>query len=888
MTLASGTRLGPYELLAPLGAGGMGEVYRAKDTRLDRTVAIKVLPDRLSSSSDSRHRFEREARAISQLSHPHICALYDVGNQDGVEFLVMEYLEGETLADRVAKGPLPLDQVIRFGVEIGDALEKAHRLGIVHRDLKPANVMITKLGVKLLDFGLAKVVAPLGKSSAGSLATLPTQAPSSLTQEGTILGTFQYMAPEQLEGRDADARTDIFAFGCVLYEMATGRKAFIGQSQASVISAIMGSHPPSISTIAPATPPAFDRVVSTCLAKDPDARWQSAGDAARQLEWSAEDAGTSPSLARLSLERRRREWLAWIVAGAALLAAILPTVLRRAPKSDAVVRFTLSAPAGLTMGPAAVISPDGTRIAFIAVDAGGRPSLWLRTLDGLTSRQLSGTENARFPFWSPDGRSIAFFSNQRLRRISAEGGAAQTICRAGLGFGGSWNRGGTIVFSSQFGGRIDSVPAAGGTPAPATEIQKTRGDAAHLWPTFLPDGRHFIFTARNFDPEKTVIALGSLDSKETRPLFRSDSAAVYASPGYLLYARESTLLAQKLSSRGLSIEEEAVPIVEGIRFMTPDNALLVSASTNGTMVYGLWSHRKRLVALDRRGREVAAIGDVGDYEDVVASPDGRRLAVSRRDPARAQNVDIWVIDFASGIASRVTSDRTDELSPVWYPDGESLAYVTEHAGFYDFSMRPTNGGAERRVFQSETDKTHPDLSSDGRFLVYGSANEGGFGDLQLLPLSDGAPRPITLTSTAEFDESYPAFSPDSKWLAYESDESGRPEVYVRRLPSGPTRRISTSGGGMPVWRRDGKELFFHARDGMLMAVALHESDDQLQTAAPQPLFDLRLTDVVRPTPFRRTYESSADGERFYVIRAADAEPDPVAVVLHWTEMIRKR
>jgi eukaryotic-like serine/threonine-protein kinase len=887
VTLSAGTRLGPYQLVAPVGAGGMGEVYRAKDTRLDRTVAVKVLPTHLSSSPDSRQRFEREARTISQLQHPHICALYDVGHQDGVEFLVMEFLEGETLAERIRKGPLPFEEVLEHGIEIAGALEKAHRHGIVHRDLKPGNVMLTKSGVKLLDFGLAKAVAPLGRGGV-SLTTLPTQVGNDLTAEGTILGTFQYMAPEQLEGKEADARTDIFAFGCVLYEMATGKKAFSGESQASLISAIMSSQPAPLSAVAPAMPPTFDRVVRSCLAKDPDERWQSASDTARQLEWMSDDTGTSPSIQPINPRRRWREALAWIVAAAAIGAAVVTPLLRHAPKAEGVVRFTLSPPAGLSMGPAAAISPDGSRIAFIAVDAGGRPTLWLRTLDGLVSRQLPGTENARFPFWSPDGRSIAFFSNQRLRRISAEEGAAQTICRAGLGFGGSWNRDGTIVFSSQFGGRIDSVPAAGGTPAPATEIQKARGDSAHLWPAFLPDGRHFVFTARNFDPEKTVIALGSLDSKETRPLFRSDSAAVYAAPGYLLFARESTLLAQKLSSKGLSIEGEAVPAIEGIRFMTPDNALLVSASTNGTMVYGVWSHRKRLVAVDRKGREVTAFGDVGDYEDVAVSADGRRLAISRRDPSRGQNVDIWVVDFASGIASRVTSDRTDELSPAWFPDGDRLAYVTEHEGFYDFSVRPASGGAERRLFQSGTDKTHPDLSSDGRFLVYGAANEGGFGDLQLLPLSDGARRPIAVTSTAEFDESFPAFSPDSKWLAYESDESGRPEVYVRRVPSGPSRRISTSGGGMPVWRRDGKELFFHSRDGMLMAVALHESEDHLDTAAPQPLFDLQLTDVVRPTPFRRTYESAPDGERFYVIRAADAEPDPVAVALHWTEMLHKR
>jgi serine/threonine protein kinase len=886
MTLASGTRLGPYELLAPVGAGGMGEVYRAKDTRLDRTVAVKVLPAHLSSSVDYRQRFEREAKTISQLSHPHICALYDVGNQDGVEFLVMEYLEGETLADRLSKGALPFDQVVRCGTEIADALDKAHKQGIVHRDLKPGNVMITKSGVKLLDFGLAKVVAPPGRKPGASLTTLPTQAGTDLTAEGTILGTFQYMAPEQLEGKEADARTDIFALGCVLYEMATGRKAFSGNSQASLISSIMGSHPPPVSAVAPTTPPAFDRVVRTCLAKDPDGRWQSAADAARQLEWIAEDGSSVTSASPVSSRESSGGRLAWLVAAVAILAAVATPMFRRVPTSDEVVRFTLSAPPGLQLGMAAALSPDGRRIAFVALDAGGKPTLWLRSLDGLALRSFPGTENARFPFWSSDGRSIGFFSNQRLRRVEADGGSSQTICKTGLAFGGSWSQDGTILFSPFFGTGIAAVSAAGGTPVQATDLVASRGDSAHLWPVFLPDGRHFVFMARNFDPENSVIMLGTLGSKETRPLFRSDTGAVWADPGYLLFARESALLAQKFDVRRLRIEGEAIPLVERVRFYTPESALLTSAASNGTLLYGVWNHQKRLVSVDRKGRELGTLGEVGDYEEVVISPDGQSVVVSRRDPAQGQNLDLWILDSISGVGSRLTSDRTDELSPSWFPDGEGVAYITEHAGFYDISARSVGGGPERVLLQTKYDKTYPEISPDGRFLGYASAETGGFNDLAFLPLF-GESRPTRMTSTTEFDESYLAFSPDSRWLAYQSDESGQAEVYVRRFPDGSGQRISSSGGVMPTWRRDGKELFFQSRDGMLMSVAIRDAGFRLETRPPQPLFELRLSDTLQP--FRRKYDVFPDGERFLVVRrAADSDPDSVVVALNWTGMLKRK
>ena len=553
MTLTAGTRLGPYELVAPVGAGGMGEVYRARDTRLERTVAVKVLPPHLSSSPESRQRFEREAKTISQLSHPHICALYDVGREGETEYLVMEYLEGETLSERLLKGPLPFEQVLRYGIEIADALDKAHRQGIVHRDLKPGNVMLTKSGVKLLDFGLAKAIAPAGRSSGASLTALPTQAGSNLTQEGTILGTFQYMAPEQLEGKEADARTDIFAFGAVLYEMATGKKAFSGKSQASLISSIMGSEPPPVSAVSPMTPPAFDRVVRTCLAKDPDDRWQTAHDVMLELKWVAEGGSAAGLPAPVVAKRKNRERLGMAATGVLLLAlGLLAGRTFRAPARDArALRLSLSPPANAPFESfrSVTVSPDGQRIAFVGEAPDGKGSLWVRALDAVQPRLLPGTEGAFYPFWSPDSRFLGFFADGKLKRIDASGGPPQILTKALFGFGGTWNRDGTILFAPNVLESLYKVPASGGTPVAVTRLAPR--EEAHRWPCFLPDGRHFVFLADARRTEDHYLKIGSLDSPETREIANAVSSVAFAEPGYLLFVRAGSLLAQS-STRSVS------------------------------------------------------------------------------------------------------------------------------------------------------------------------------------------------------------------------------------------------------------------------------------------------------------------------------------------------
>ncbi|PYQ37591.1 MAG: hypothetical protein DMF55_00335, partial [Acidobacteria bacterium] len=664
MTLAAGTRLGPYEIVSEVGSGGMGEVYRARDTRLGRTVAVKVLPSHLSASPEVRQRFEREAKTISQLSHPHICALYDVGNQDGVEFLVMEYLEGEALSNRLVKGPLAFDQVLRYGLEIADALDRAHRQGVVHRDLKPANIMLTKSGVKLLDFGLAKMVAPAAARSGASLTTLPTQTGRDLTAEGTILGTFQYMAPEQLEGRDADARSDIFAFGAVLYEMATGKKAFSGRSQASLISSIMTSEPAPASTVVPTAPPAFDRVVRTCLAKDPDDRWQTAHDIGVQLRW-IQDGATSA--APVSVGPRRRTaalFLPWLLAAlaAALLAGVLLRDWRRSSLRAAVTRFlvlapekTMFTPPGELSSAQMALSPDGRTLAFVANPGGARPLLWIRPLDSLTAVPLPGTEDALHPFWSPDGRSLGFFTPTSLKRVEASGGTPQRLCDAVAGRGGSWSSQGVIVFSQSSPTPLFRVQDTGGESQPATEFDVARAEDRHRFPFFLPDGKRFLFWARSTKRENTGIYVASLDSRKARMVVNSESMGQYAG-GYLLTVQQGMLVAYPFDEVSVQLRGNPVRVAEGVLTGNPPGYAPFSVSGSNVLAYSTPSAKSRQLAwFDRSGRRVGTVGEAGDYSTPRLSPDGKRIAVALREESKT-NTDIWVSDSTRGAWSRLTFD----------------------------------------------------------------------------------------------------------------------------------------------------------------------------------------------------------------------------------------
>ncbi|MGE5344985.1 MAG: protein kinase domain-containing protein [Acidithiobacillales bacterium] len=885
MTLTAGTRLGPYEIVALLGAGGMGEVYEARDTRIDRLVALKVLPEEFFEDKERRERFGREARTLASLNHPGIAVLYSFEEISGSSpspsrhLLVMELVEGETLADRIARGPLPLPQALSFGSRIAFALEAAHRKRIVHRDLKPGNIMVTTSGVKLLDFGLAKSLTR--RDAPASLTSAPTSA-KDVTRDGVILGTPSYMAPEQLEAREADARTDIFAFGAVLYEMVTGKKAFSGESQASLISAILRGDPPPISALRPQVPPALERVIRTCLAKDPDERWQSAGDIAMELKWIADAPAAGAAGPAAGDRGQLRERLAWVIAAIAILFGVLSTFLLRRPQPAAeLTRFTIMAPSGFEFLPLIKLSPDARRLLFLLQDEGGRTSIAVRSLDGLEMRRLPGTEDARGEFWSPDGREIAFFSDGRLKRIGADGGPAQSICESGGGFSGSWSRQGTILFSKEFGTPIFAVPATGGTLQAVTAIDPARGEVGHFHPDVLPDGQHFVFVARNLDPEKTSVMLGSLGSKDVRQLFHADSSAVYADPGFLLFARDNALYAWRFDSRSLKLVGDPAPVLEQVRYETENNMLSVSAA-GSRLAYLPWHLKRQLVWVDRRGRDLGTLGEIGGYEDVRISPDGKKVAVALRDPSHGENLDVWVLDTSRGTSSRITSERTDEFDPAWFPDGERLVYVSDHVGgFYDLYERPADGGAEKMLVQSKQDKILPTVSRDGRNVLMDVSEGSGY--VRVLASLSGGPGSLRLGASSRFSEEHPEISPDGGWTAFDSNESGQREVYVQPLPDGPKRQVSIGGGQMPIWNRNGSELFYAARDGMLMSVALRHAAGRLETVEPQPLFLLRLGVSGEIQFHRHPFDVSPDGQRFLVIRRAPkTEADSAVVVTNWT------
>jgi serine/threonine protein kinase len=887
--LANGTRLGPYEILSLLGAGGMGEVYQARDTRLDRIVAVKVLPETLAASSEVRQRFEREAKAISRLSHPHICALYDVGREGETEYLVMEFLEGETLSERLARGSLSLEQTLRYGSEIADALDKAHRKGIVHRDLKPGNVMLTKTGVKLLDFGLAKTLVP--EAPPGSLTAAPTAA-RDVTEAGTILGTLSYMAPEQLEGREADARTDVFALGAVLYEMATGGTAFSGTSQANLISSIMTSEPAAISTIRPASPPALDRIVRTCLAKDPEERWQSAGDLSRELGWLAQGSGEAAPPAVGSL--RGRERLAWVLAavlGVSLGAAIFLRSPRPASGSSPRIEFGLPLPEAVLYGEVPpvntsfALSPDGGTLAFLGV-ASGMSRIYLSPLDGDRSRPLPDTGGAVSPFWSPDGRSIAFFADGKLKRIEVSGGSAITICEAPNAGSGTWSSNGTILFSTWgLSGHqhvLLRVSASGGAVTEATSLDAKRNENGHSWPTFLPDGKHFLFLSDEGDGwPKTPreIRMGELGSMTTRAVTRAQSRFEYSPAGYLLFSRDGALLAQALDASRGSLTGEPMPVASVVSTYAPTADADFSVARHAPVVAFREPPLSHLHWLDRSGRDLGPVRGDGAFTAPRFSPEGGRLAFPQVDP-HLGTADIFIQDLKRETTTRVTFDPTSEWSPVWLPDGRHLIFASDEGGeipdIYQLDLSDLRKGL---LLHTEGVKYPEDVSADGRFLLY-TEWVTKRSVIWVLPLTgDEKPSPFT---GDPFDVYSPRFSPDGGAVAYVAEEAGRPEVYLRPFPGpGEAWQVSRSGGKAPRWSRDGREIFFVSEHALMSAAV--RSGTRLETAAPVPLFPAELFAVGD----RIDFEVGPEG-RFLVVEPAGGRRDSgIHVIANWLSGLRR-
>jgi len=891
MALASGTRLGPYELLAPAGAGGMGEVYRARDTRLDRNVAIKVLPSQLSQNPEVRQRFEREAKAISALSHPNICPLYDVGRENDVDFLVMEFLEGETLDQRLQKGPLPTEQVLRYGIEMADALEKAHRLGIVHRDLKPGNIMLTKGGAKLMDFGLAKTttLAPVAQA-----LTEMTAEAKKLTAEGTILGTFQYMAPEQLEGAETSPVTDLFALGEVLYEMATGKPAFAGRTKASLIAAILSSDPKPIAALAPLTPPALERVIRTCLAKEPEERWQTAHDLKLQLQWIAEGGSQVGVPAPVAARRRTRERLAWGVAALLLVAFTLATTgyILRAPKPRRVVRVSVLAPPETSFQAFDfALSPDGTKLAFVAGGETTKPQLWVRPLDSMSAQPLAGTEGAGFPFWSPDSRQIAFFSGGKLKRIDAAGGAVQHIADAPSGRGGAWGPDGTILFAPALNDPINRVAASGGTPVPLTALDAAKGETTHRWPYFLPDGRHFLFLARTggalagsgrkAEEGGNGIYLSSLDSPERRTLVvRGDRRAMYAL-GHVLFLRGGSLMAQRFDAKKLQLAGDPMPIADQLNLDTRWTAAY-SVSEDGKLVFQSGGTVGLALNWYERTGKPGAVAATDPFNVTRVSPDGRKIAASVTDQ-NAGTLDIWLYDLVRGVKTRFSFDAADDDDPVWSPDGNTLVFDSARKGAYDIYQKPANGAhPEELLYEDKATKYPTSWSSDGKYVLFDRIDSQSKTktDLWVLPMT-GERKPFPFLET-EFNESLGEFSPDGRWVAYVSNESGREEVYAVTFPTpGGRFQISASGGSNPKWRSDGKELFYLDASNKVVAVPIEQRVDSLEIGTAQSLFQTRLG--------AREYSLAyaADGKRFLVVENPQVTASSLTLVVNWDAGLEK-
>jgi eukaryotic-like serine/threonine-protein kinase len=852
MALQPGATLGPYEIVSLLGAGGMGEVYRARDTRLDRSVALKVLAPELAADPDFRARFAREAKAISALNHAHICGLHDIGREHDTDYLVLELLEGETLAARLERGPLSLAQVLRFGIEIADALEAAHRLGIVHRDLKPANVMVTPAGVKLLDFGLAKNTTGAGGQALSQLAT----APGTATAQGTILGTLPYMAPEQVQGLPADARTDLFALGTILHEMATGRRAFEASTQASLIGKILETEPPVVSLLAPLAPPALDHVVQGCLAKAPVDRWQTAHDVKMQLQWIQAQGSQAVPAPSAVMPQRRAGWVPWIVAAVGVSTALVTTALLLSSgpaTTQTPIRFDLVLPAEMRQGDFSVgaISPDGQRFVF-ETTVNGRDQLALRDMASTGLVVLAGTEGGGGPFWSSDSRSIAFFSLNgglaQLKRIPAAGGPVRVICDTpsldfSIPIDGTW-RGGVILFTN--GGPITRVAATGGTPTHLETLPWKPGQRGYASVQLLPDGHHLLVSFAD-DP---ALYGASLDAPGTRKILDEGAPARYAA-GHVFYARGEGLFARPLDPERLLVSGAEVQIADRAGFA--ERPGFFSVSDGGTVVYrpeGVAA--SRLTWFDRSGRQTGTLGEPAPYGQVVLSPRGRHATVVRRDTQG--NGDIWDADVASGIFSRLTTHPADDTDPSWSPDERALAFGSERTGRRAMFVKDVVSGREEPLGTFGEPAAIDEWTRDGRFIIFRTVGKAVYA----MPLSgDRTPRLLANTPYIE-DEVH--VSPDGRWVAFQADESGRFEIYVAAFPKFTSKRQISSGGGLqPQWRGDGRELFYLSPDSTLMSVRV-DAGTEFTASRPAPLFTSNISPFGGGT--QPQYAVTADGQRF--------------------------
>jgi len=871
--LASGAVLSHYKIIEKMGAGGMGEVYRAHDSRLGRDVAIKVLAPHLAQTPEVRARFEREARTISQLNHPHICVLHDIGREAGMDYLVMELLEGETLADRLKKGPLPVAEVLSLGAQIAEALDVAHRRGIIHRDLKPGNVMLTKTGVKLMDFGLARSrVSPV----AGADAESPTVS-RPLTEKGTIVGTFQYMAPEQLEGREADARSDLWALGCVLYEMATGKPSFEGTSQASLISAIMKDEPRPIMELQPLTPPVLEHLVKRCLAKEPDDRWQSAGDLARELDWIAE-AGSQMGVPAATAARRRT-WgrLAWtLVAVLGIAVASLSICqLGRPVVKPPVLAFDIEMPADLRFGTPS-LSPDGRWLAFAAADSTNVVRLWLRPLGERGVRPLPGTEDLTGgAFWSPDSRNLGFFAKGKLMRMPLEGGSPQALCEAPNPRGGSWGRDDVILFAPGSQGPIFSIPAAGGTAEAVTQVDSTRG-ISHRYPSFLPDGRRFLYVSVGSGEDLHATFLGSLDGASPQHVLDATSVARYAPPGQVVFQRQGVLMAQAFDAGSGRLKGQPRALISDVRLSALGSPGF-SASGNGLLVCwtGQFGHQ-RLYWYDRSGHQIAPASGLlppGTLWDL--SPDGQR-ALYRVGDAGGTGIGLWLLDLRSGLGTSFTFGDAGAHGALWAPDGRKVYFTVRVNGRDEIHSWTLDGSeGERVVFRPPTMLCVLEACTpDGAHLVVRFAGQSERWQLWLVPTSAGDSAQCVLGE--RLNAAAASVSSDGHWLAYASDESGQWEVYVTTFPvPGARHQVSSEAGSTLRWLHGGSELLFLSSSNRITVADVSPSRG-FGTGVPHELFQL---------PQGCTeFAVADDGNRFLLALPGERQPPQhLTMLANWQD-----
>ena len=874
----------------------MGEVYQARDMELGREVAVKVLPSTFSTDKDRLQRFQQEACAAGALNHPNVLVVHDIGAHNGAPYVVSELLEGEPLRKRIGGTPLGQRRAIDYSLQIANGLAAAHEKGIVHRDLKPENIFITDDGrVKILDFGLAKLTQLDGDQVQTDIPTRRVD-----TDPGVVMGTVGYMSPEQLKGRPIDQRSDIFSFGAILYEMLSGRRAFHGESTAETMSAILREDPPELSETNKTVSPALERLVHHCLEKNPESRFHSARDLAFALE-ALSGAGsistqTMTALSALPDSRKTIKHLPWIITGILAIALVITSALlmfssRQTPANASVVRASIEQPANANFLPRSqfAISPDGSRLVFVARPPGGRQQLWIRSLSAVTAQPLNGTDDALYPFWSPDSRFIGFFSQSKLKKIEASNGTSQTLCEAPNGRGGTWNREGVIVFAPDNYRPLYRVSAGGGTAVAVTKLDDSKLQATHRWPWFLPDGRHFLYrsgtTSSATQRENNGIYLGSLDSNEQRLILGVDAMPAYAS-GYLLFVSETTLMAQSFDLKTFQLSGEPLPITERVQVDFVLSRAVFSVSENGTLVSqsgGSVLADRELLWYERDGKQQASLGAPALYAQIDISPNEDRLATGIFD-LQTGSPDVWIYDISREVPLRLTFDPDFDASPIWSPDGNSVVWRSNRKGRYDLYQKVSSGaGNDEILFESEENKDATSWSADGRFLAYINATVKGNtqNDIWILPMS-GERKPFPFLQTGA-NEVSAQFSPDGHWIAYVSDESDTYQVYVAPFPAAAGKwQVSRDGGTEPRWRGDSKEIFFLSPENKLMAVAVNAVGSNLQVGKAEALFEIH---PANPPGYH--YDVTKNGRRFLVDSLKDGNSQPLALIVNWTSALKK-